>query len=77
MSDPTLADRTKLYYVAKAIHESKIELCWGRQVVGLRDPWPTLTDKLPPDFGYEPQPWIDIAWTQARAALKALKEMPA
>ena len=54
--------------IARAIHEAKIAFCWGKAAVGQREPWP---DKLPGDFGYVPQPWVDVAFTQADAVLKA------
>lgn len=62
-----MADREKLARLARIIHETRIEVCHGKQAVGVRDPWP---DQLPGDFGYVPQPWVDIAWAQAKAVLK-------
>ena len=55
--------------IARAIHEAKIALCWGKAAVGQREPWP---DKLPGDFGYTPQPWVDVAFAQASAVLKII-----
>jgi hypothetical protein len=54
--------------IAKIIHETRMDLCWGKNRNG-RDPWP---EKMPPDFGYVPQPWVDIAWAQAGAVMEAI-----
>lgn len=53
--------------LARIIHEARIAFCWGPGAVGKRDKWPS---KRPGDFGYQPQPWSDIALAQARAVLK-------
>lgn len=56
--------------IAKTIHETRMQFCWGKDRNG-RDPWP---EKLPGDFGYMPQPWVDIAWEQAGAVLRIVEE---
>jgi hypothetical protein len=50
--------------LAKTIHEFRMKFCYGSVTAPLarRQAWP---EKLPGDFGYEPQPWVDIAWAQA------------
>lgn len=51
--------------LAKVLHGARMKECWGHW--DNRQPWP---DKLPGDFGYIPQPWVDIAWAQAKAVIE-------
>jgi hypothetical protein len=61
----------QLNTLAKLIHETRIAYCWGKNRVEEKDPWPKEGEKLPGDFGYEPIPYVDIAWEQARKILVA------
>lgn len=54
--------------IAKVIHDTRMNFCWGKDRNG-REPWP---EKMPPDFGYVPQPWVDIAWAQASAVMEMM-----
>lgn len=61
--------------LAKIIHETRIALCWGKEFVGRRDPWPDFDDpKVFRGYAHEPNPktWVDIAYAQAEAVLKEL-----
>lgn len=51
--------------LARKLHEARIAFCWGSPQPH-RYPWP---DKLPGDFGYEPVPWVDIAYAQAKSIM--------
>ena len=62
------SDREILNNLARAIHEAKLKLCWGKTE---REPWP---EHVPGDFGYEPCTWVDIAWAQAKAARKVFNK---
>ncbi len=61
---PTVAE------LAKILHDAKIKDCDILGFLAERKPWPV---KLPGDFGYEPQPWVEVAYEQAKAVLKFLK----
>lgn len=51
--------------VAKAIHEAKLKECWGWMGRTKREPWEK------PNVASPSQPWHDVAYAQAKAALDA------
>lgn len=66
--------------LARAIHETKIALAWGKAAVKgtatvrRREPWPD-NGPFPGDWAYtEPLAYVDIAFAQARAAAQALEK---
>ena len=52
--------------IAKALHESRMAFCYP-EGMSHNQPWP---QKLPGDFGYVPQPWVDIVFAQAQAVME-------
>ena len=61
--------------LARVLHEAKIALCWGRDAVGRRDPWPDFGDpKVLRGYDHNPVSYVDIALEQAAAARKFLRE---
>ena len=59
--------------LATILHRSRMRLCWGNDDAGGRQPWVgSPPGKWPGDFGYDPQPWIDIAYVQAKAVIDEL-----
>lgn len=52
--------------LARAIHEARIKCCYGE--VGKKDPWEKPNPASPN------QPWHDIAYAQADAVLRMLKD---
>jgi hypothetical protein len=56
--------------IARVLHESRMKLCYG-DLNDKKQPWPK---KLPGDYGYVTQPWIEIAWAQAEAVIKLLEK---
>lgn len=56
--------------LARIIHEARIRECWGREAIGVRDPWEKSNPASPN------QPWHDIAIAQANAVIRALKVKP-
>jgi hypothetical protein len=71
----------QLMKVARAIHMAKIDECsfpdhpgfTGRDAALIRQPWPEDRKEATRLF-YEGQSYMDIAFAQARAAVKAMKE---
>lgn len=60
---------TKVWYLAKKIHEAKIKCCWPKEKWDQRfkiEPW----DK--PNRASPNQPWHDIAIAQAEAVLEEI-----
>jgi len=60
----TKPQTTSLARLAHVLHESRMKFC---SIGEHNQPWP---DKLPGDFGYVPQPWVDIAFAQAKSVME-------
>lgn len=60
----------QLLKLAKTIHEAKIALCWGKDRVGVREPWPDFDDpSVVRAYPHNPIAYVDIALAQARAVM--------
>ena len=57
-----IKDRSEIETLAELLHKVRMKTCYTKGY-DHNQPWP---DKMPPDFGYVPQPWVDIAWAQAK-----------
>lgn len=66
MTTPRIAARDQIEKLAKLLHETRMRFCYMPGYDN-KQPWP---ERMPPDFGYIPQPWVDIAWAQAKAVLE-------
>lgn len=67
----------RVLHVAKAIHEARIGLCWGKNCVGVREPWPDFSDPVVKRaYPHSPIAYVDVSIAEAKAAIEAIHTAP-
>lgn len=59
----TLEEMQRLWPLAKALHEARRDLAWGKKLGAVREPWPEWSTA----YSHNPIAYVDLALAQAEA----------